>query len=205
MRSARSVKKQVIFIHGGETFETYNDYLEYLRSCEFDPYKERGEMWKDNLGEKLGNDFEVITPQMPGQKNAKYLEWKIWFEKVIPYIEDNVVIIGHSLGGIFVAKYLSENDLPKKILATYLIAPPYDDKDSEYSLADFVLPDILERFEKQSGKIFIYQSQDDTLVTFVNAEKYAKVLPKAEKVVFKDRGHFLQEEFPELIESIKNL
>ena len=199
------MKKQVIFIHGGETFERYDDYLEYLRSCEFDPYKERGEMWKDNLGEKLGNDFEVIAPKMPGQKNAKYLEWKIWFEKVIPYIENEVVIIGHSLGGIFVAKYLSENNFPKKILATYLIAPPYDDNDSEYSLADFILPKTLEKFEKQGGKIFIYQSQDDTLVTFVNAEKYAKVLPKAEKVVFKDRGHFLQEEFPELIESIKNL
>ena len=199
------MKKQIIFIHGGETFDTYDDYVEYLRGCEFDPYKERGRMWKDSLGEKLGSDFEVIAPQMPGQKNAKYLEWKLWFEKVIPYIDDDVVIVGHSLGGIFVAKYLSENDFPKKILATYLIAPPYDDKDSEYSLAGFVLPDTLEKFEKQVGKIFIYQSRDDTLVPFVSAEKYAKDLPKATIVAFEDRGHFLQEEFPELIESIKNL
>ncbi len=199
------MKKQVIFIHGGETFETYDDYLEYLRNCEFNPCEEKVKKWKESLSEKLGEDFEVITPLMPSSYNAKYLEWKIWFEKVIPYIEDNVVIVGHSLGGIFVAKYLSENDFPKKILATYLIASPYDDKDSEYSLADFVLLRTLGKFEKQSGKIFIYQSQDDTLVTFVNAEKYAKDLPKAIKVIFEDRGHFLQEEFPELIESIKNL
>ena len=199
------MKKQIIFIHGGETFETYNDYLEYLKGCEFDPYKERGEMWKDSLGEKLGSDFEVIAPQMPSQKNAKYLEWKLWFEKVIPYVKDSVVIVGHSLGGIFVAKYLSESDFPKKILATYLIAPPYDDKDSEYSLADFVPLDTLERFEKQGGKIFIYQSKDDTLVPFINAEKYAKDLPKVTLVVFENKGHFLQEEFPELVESIKNL
>ena len=198
------MKKQVIFIHGGETFDTYDDYVKFLKEFEFDPYK-KVKKWKDSLGEKLGEDFEIIAPLMPSSYNAKYLEWKIWFEKVIPYIKDNVVIIGHSLGGIFVAKYLSENVFPKKILATYLIAPPYDDKDSEYSLADFVLPDTLEKFEKQSEKIFLFQSKDDTLVTFVNAEKYAKALPKAKKIIFKDRGHFLQEEFPELIESIKNL
>ena len=205
MRNARSVKRQIIFIHGGETFDTYDNYLEYLRNCEFDPYKERGERWKDTLGEKLGSDFEIIAPQMPSQKNAKYSEWKLWFEKVIPYMEDNVVIVGHSLGGIFVAKYLSENDLSKKILATYLIAAPYNDEASEYSLADFVLPNTLEKFGKQGGKIFIYQSKDDTLVPFVSAEKYAKDLPKATLFAFEDKGHFLQEEFPEFIDSIKNL
>ena len=145
----RSVKKQVIFIHGGETFDTYDDYVEYLKNCEFDLYKERGKRWKDSLSERLGENFEVIAPTMPSKYNAKYSEWKIWFEKVIPHVEDNVVIIGYSLGGLFVAKYLSENDLPKKILATYLIAAPYEKNDNEDSLADFILPDTLEKFGKQ--------------------------------------------------------
>ena len=198
------MKKQVIFIHGGETFDAYDEYVKFLKEFEFDPYK-KVEKWKNSLGEKLGENFEVIAPLMPSSYNAKYLEWKIWFEKVIPYIRDGVVIVGHSLGGIFVAKYLSENVFPKKILATYLIAAPYDAGDSDRSLADFVLPDTLEKFEKQSGKIFIYQSEDDPFVSFVDAGKYAKALSKATKVIFEDRGHFLQEEFPELIESIKNL
>jgi uncharacterized protein len=196
------MKKQIIIIHGGETFDTYDDYIEFLKNAEYNPDKRK--KWKDSLAEDLGDDFSVIQPQMPCQWNAKYKEWKIWFEKVIPYIEDDVVIIGGSLGGIFIAKYLSENEFPKKILATYLLAAPYDSND-DYSLADFVLPESLSMFEKQGGKIYLYQSKDDTIVPFANVEKYAKALPTAEKVIFEDKWHFIDEEFPELVESIKKL
>lgn len=199
------MKKQVIFIHGGETFDTYDEYIEYLKTTEFDPDKFKSKLWKDSLEEELGNDFQVIAPVMPSKYNSKYNEWKIWFEKTFPFLENNVILIGHSLGGIFLAKYLSENDFPKKISATYLIAAPFDDTDSEYSLADFALPLTLEKFEEQGGKIFIYQSEDDPVVPFADLEKYAKALPTAKIVVFKDKEHFMQEEFPELIQSILQL
>jgi len=57
------------------------------------------------------------------------------------------------------------------------VAPRYDDKDSEYSLADFVLPATLEKFEKQGGRIFLYHSEDDSVVPFVDFEKYKKAKP----------------------------
>jgi len=199
------MKKQVIYIHGGNSFEDYEKYLEHLKNSDFDPFYERNKKWKHSLEEDLGEGFEVFMPTMPSGHNAKYIEWKIWFEKLIPFVEDNVVIIGHSLGAIFIAKYLSENNLPKKILATYLLAGPYDNDDSDDSLADFVLPESLSMFEESGGKIFLYHSKDDPVVPFVNVEKYAKHLLSAEKVIFEDRGHFNQEEFPELIESIKQL
>jgi len=120
-------------------------------------------------------------------------------------LRDRVVLIGHSLGGIFLAKYLSENDFPKKISATYLIAAPYDAEDSEYSLADFTLPKSLEKLRRQGGKIFIFQSEDDPVVPFPNSEKYLRALPNAKKMVFKNNGHFSQEKFPELIESVKKI
>ena len=63
---------------------------------------------------------------MPLQDNAKYEEWKILFERYIPHLKDNVILMGNSLGGIFLAKYLSENKFPKKILSTYLTCPPFD-------------------------------------------------------------------------------
>jgi len=199
------MKKQVIFIHGGEVFDTYDDFIEALKSWTFDPEKEKKKRWKDSLEERFGDGFIVYAPIMPNKYNAKYKEWKIWFEKIFPYLEDEVVIIGHSLGGIFVSKYLSENTFPKKISATYLVAAPYDDKDSEYSLADFVLGDSLKKIEEQCEKIFIYYSEDDPIVPFVDFEKYSKALPNATPVVFKDKNHFMQEEFPELISSIKEL
>jgi len=202
-------EKQILIIHGGEAFESYEAYFESLEKSEFnmETEKEKEKRWRYSLEKELGEDFEIIAPTMPNKQNSKYNEWKIWFEKIFPYLKDNIVLIGHSLGGIFLAKYLSENDFPKKILAIYLIAAPYEDKDTEadYSLADFVLPSSLKRFERQGGRIYLYHSQDDPLVPFAEVEKYAKALPKAEKIIFKEKGHFMQEDFPELLKSIRQL
>lgn len=200
------MKKQIILIHGGDTFATYNDYISALRSWpEFEPFPEKHKKWKDSLTEELGDDFEVLAPAMPSKHNAKYVEWKIWFEKVIPLIKEEVILIGHSLGGIFLAKYLSEENFSKKIVATFLISAPYDEDDSDESLADFGLPESLTQLEKQSSKIFVYHSKDDPIVPFIDASKYMKVLPSAMFVEFADRGHFLQGEFPELVAEIKQL
>jgi len=199
------MKKQIIVIHGGEIFDTYEEYVKFLKNYELDFDKLKVKGWKETLSERLGEEFDVISPKMPNSLNAKYSEWKIWFEKFPPFLEDTVVLVGHSLGGIFLAKYLSENTFPKKILATFLVAAPYDDKDSEYFLNDFVLPKSLEKFRNQGGEIFIYHSEDDPIVPFADVEKYIKDLPEAKTILFKDREHFKQEEFPELIDSIKNL
>jgi len=205
-------KKQILLIHGGEAFESYEAYFEYLKKAEFnmESEKEKDKRWRYSLEKELGQGFEVIAPTMPNKQNSKYKEWKIWFEKILPYIDDNIILIGHSLGGIFLAKYLSENDFPKKILATYLIAAPYDDKeykekDGGYSLADFALPDSLRRLEKQGGRIYLYHSKDDPIVPFAEVKKYAETLPSTEKEIFEEKGHFMQEEFPELIDNIRQL
>src|SRR3954471_15685612 len=108
-------KQQVIFIHGGETFDSYQEYLSFLDNLSLDISRLKAKKWKNTLQDKLGVDYSVILPQMPNDLNAKYAEWKIYFDKFLPYIKDNVILIGHSLGGIFLAKYLSENLFPKRI------------------------------------------------------------------------------------------
>jgi predicted alpha/beta hydrolase family esterase len=202
-----SAKKQVVVIHGGDTFASYDEYLAFLRDfqIDFERYRAPGTNWKRTLGPALGDDYEVISPDMPDKNNAKYFEWKIWFEKFIPHLDPGVILIGHSLGGIFLVKYLSENTLPKTILATFLVAACYDDTHSDYSLADFVLPEKLDNFPKQSPRIFLYHSNDDKVVPFADLLKYQESLPNAIARTFTDRGHFNQETFPELITDVQSL
>ncbi len=198
------MKKQIVVIHGGDSFDTYEEYMENLRVEEINLEDFFRKGWKKNLAERLGDDFVVIAPRMPNEANAKYLEWKIWFDKIAPFIEDGVILIGHSLGGIFLAKYLSENTFPKKIRATMIVASPYTEI-SDRCMADFILPESLKQFEKQGGDIFLYYSEDDEVVPFKSLKGYEKDLPEADTCIFKDRGHFGQEEFPEIVAQIKKL
>lgn len=196
------MKTQVIVLHGGETFDTYEKYLENLRVKKLDFARLMQEDWKSGLQDQLGNDFQVILPQMPNKKNAKYLEWKIWFDKIVPFLEDGCILIGHSLGGIFLTKYLSEEIVPKKIEALFLVAAPYDDLDLGDSLADFILPAHLGKLIAQVETICIYHSENDPVVPIADIYKYQKAIPNAETSILKDRQHFNQESFPEIVERI---
>jgi len=200
-----NMKKQVILIHGGTTFGTYKEYLSCLKNLkiDLDRYRETG--WSDSLRKELGNRFDVLLPRMPNPSNARYEEWKIIFKKISKLLEKDVVLIGYSLGAIFLVKYLSENKLPKKILATLLVSAPYDDKGTEESLGGFIMPKSLDKLNKQGGKIFLYQSKDDLVVPYVHFEKYKEVLPDAIAREFKKRGHFNQPSFLELVRDIKGL
>jgi predicted alpha/beta hydrolase family esterase len=198
--------KQVVFIHGGEDFPTYEKYLESLKNYpvtidEFLPKKR----WKNNLQQDLGDDFQVFAPQMPNKENAKYIEWKIWFEKMFPFLDDDVVLVGYSLGGIFLPMYLSENKFPKKIKAIVLVSPPYDSEGLEPPLADFQLKDPLSNMSDQCENIFIVHGTDDPVVPYKHAQKYLNDLPMAELITIEGGDHFSQPEFPELVELIKSI
>lgn len=196
-------KRQVVVIHGGETFDTYEEYLNMLRSWEYDPYKPEYRDWKKRLQETLGDDFEVLAPSMPSKYNAKYGEWKLWFDKVIPYMRDGVTLVGHSLGGLFLAKYLSENELPVRVSATHLVAAPFGKTDTVTTLADFDIPSLLPTFEERGGRIHLYFSTDDPVVPFSEMMRYQAAIPSAHASVFADRAHFNQEEFPEIVSEIQ--
>ena len=126
------MKKQIVIIHGGDTFATREEYLSFLRNYEINIERFNTDKtdWKPWVRKMLQDEYEVITPQMPNKTNAQYGEWQLWFDKFIPFLNDGVILIGHSQGGIFLAKYLSENQFPKKIGGVMLVAAPYD-KDSD--------------------------------------------------------------------------
>ena len=193
-------------IHGGMTFKNRKDYLHYLKTKEISLDKKV--RWAEGyIDKELGKKFEIIRPRFPLSENAQYEDWKIFFERHIPYLRNNVILIGGSLGGIFLAKYLSENKFPKKILATYLVCPPFDDTCFEEDLVGgFKLKSNISLLEKNSKNLTLFFSKDDDSVPVSHAEKYRKKLQKAEIIIYKSKnGHFKIPKFPEIIKMIKNL
>lgn len=197
-------KLQILYIHGGETFKSRKDYLNFLKNIEVS-LEEKKKWSGEFLTKKLGSKFDIIKPRMPLSWNAKYEDWKIYFEKYIPYLKNNIILMGNSLGGIFLAKYLSENKFPKKILSLYLICPPYDNSlPGEDLVGGFKLPTNLSRLDNCSKNVNLLFSQDDEIVPVSHAEKYRKKLKKANIIIFNGKnGHFFVSEFPEIVEMIK--
>ncbi len=198
------MKQQILIIHGGDAFDKYEDYLAFLKKKEISLEKFRHKDWKSRLGEALGPEYDVIFPEMPNKQNARYAEWKIWFEKILPLLDEKILLIGHSMGGIFLAKYLSENTCSKKILGTFLVAAPYAECEL-YDLGDFALQGPLSENVRQGGEVFLYFSKDDHVVPFSDLSCYTAQLPYAHERVFTDRGHFKQSDFPEIIEDIRGI
>lgn len=200
------MKQQVVAIHGGTSFDTHDEYIAFIKTRELTLEKlQQPDDWKALLPRELGASFEVLLPKMPNTTNARYAEWSLWLERCLPFLQPNVILIGHSLGGIFLTKYLSENSFPTSIKATLLVAAPFDDTSTVESLTDFALPASLEKFAQQGGAIYLVHSHDDPVVPFAQVAQYQQALPKAQPVIFNDRGHFNQERFPELVALIQSL
>ena len=198
-------KTQLFVIHGGNTFKSDKDYFHYLKTRSISLEK-RVRYYDDYFDKTLGKNFEIIRPRMPLQDYAKYKDWKIYFERHISYLRNNIILMGGSLGGIFLAKYLSEHKFPKKILSTYLICPPFDNTLPGDSLAGgFKLKSNLSLLEKQAGNLYLLFSKDDDIVPVSHAKKYASKLKKAKIIVYRSKnGHFKISKFPEVVRMIKN-
>lgn len=200
------IKTQIFIIHGGMTFKRKRDYLDYLKNRKVSV--EKRSKWSDDyLDKKIGKNFEIVRPRMPLQDNAKYEEWKIHFERYIPSLKNGVILIGNSLGGIFLAKYLSENKLLKKLGGVFLVCPPFDGSLSNEDLVGgFKLKSDLSLLARSTKNLYLLFSEDDDVVPVAHAEKYRKKLPDAKILIFKSKnGHFQVSEFPEIIKLIKSI
>jgi hypothetical protein len=198
-------KIQILMVHGGMTFKSQKDYIHYLRTRKISLEKKNS--WAvEYFDKELGRKFEIIRPRMPLQDYAKYNDWKIYFERFIPHLRNNVILIGGSLGGIFLAKYLSENKFPKKILSIYMICPPYDNElQGEDLVGGFKLKPDLSLLEKNSKNLYLMFSKDDGVVPVTHAEKYKKKLKRAKIIIYKNKnGHFNVSKFPEIVRMIKS-
>ena len=202
------MKQQVFYIHGGDSYSNHDAFLNDLRvRIPRDlPNVPKRNKWTETFRADLGDEYEVFMPSMPNSQNAKYEEWKIWFERHFDYLEGEVTVVGWSLGGMFFSKYLTEEQFPISIKALVLMAPPFGPIEGEdEDCGDFVFDtDNLHILAEKTKNIVIMHSKDDFVVPYNHALKFKAALPTAELITFEDKNHFLIPEFPELIAKIKS-
>ncbi|MEW9674116.1 alpha/beta hydrolase [Ammoniphilus sp. 3BR4] len=98
------MKKQILFIHGAGVqglHQGSGDLAAYLQ-------------------DGLGADYDLLYPIMPDSENPEYEPWKVHLKKELAAVHSEVILIGHSLGGAVLLKYLSEGTYQTSIAALFV-------------------------------------------------------------------------------------
>jgi len=156
------------------------------------------------LKKNLSHYFDIIAPIMPHPDEPDYESWKTTLHEILKIMDNNMIIVGHSLGGSVLLKYLSEEKFTKTIRALFLIAVPFWGL-KDWEVNEFMLRNNFVGQLPAIEEIFIYHSQDDEVVLSSHAEKYADEIPTADLHLVNGYGHVYWDGFPELVEAIKSL
>ena len=138
------------------------------------------ENWFPWLKEKLENEgYEVFVPHFPSPPKvpAKISEWFDVLGEYKQNINEDTILIGHSLGGVFTLRILEKLEHPVK--AVFLTGTPVGvrpilnyDRDNSFSGFSFDWKSIL----KNARHFEVFQSDNDPYVSLGNGEELAKKL-----------------------------
>lgn len=133
--------------------------------------------WLKSELEKRG--YIVYVPQFPSLPKipATIVEWFEVLKKYESYINEETILIGHSLGGIFTLRILEKLKHPVK--AAFLIGTPIGvhpilnyNRDNSFSGFSFYWKTII----KNAHYFAVFQSDNDPYVSLGNGEELAKKL-----------------------------
>jgi serine hydrolase len=156
-----------------------------------------------HLKKELGSGFSILAPKMPKPQAPDYGLWKAMLKKILSGLKGDVILIGHSLGGSVLLKYLSEEKVKIRIPALFLAATPFwGEKGWEYDV--FRLQDGFAKKLPAIPFIFLYHSRKDEVVEFRHLKRYADELPKALLRPIAGSEHVFDEKgLPELVADLK--
>lgn len=182
-------KKRIIIIHGFDGSPEKN-WFPWLK----------GEL------EKLGH--EVMVPRMPNKEYPVLAEWVARLQMVIGKPDENMYLVGHSLGVITILRFLESLPEGVRVGGVILVAGFPEQVVKGFLNSFFEKPLEYERVKK-AGKHFIaVHSDDDPYVPIVNGEILHDRLG-AELIVMKKAGHLTDEDgfywLPVVLEKINHL
>jgi predicted alpha/beta hydrolase family esterase len=147
----------------------------------------------------LLNSIEAQAPEMPGFYEPNYEKWKEMLERFSP--DENTMLIGHSCGGGFLIRWLSEKNVK---VGKVVLAAPWIDPNRQIipEFFDFEIDPALAA--KTSGLTIMYSTDDHPDIL----ESIRILKSKLQNVEFKEfqgKGHFVlsslrSEKFPELLD-----
>lgn len=157
------------------------------------------------LRRTLGDSYHVFYPMMPDPETPEYLSWREQLELSLALLDEEIFLVGHSLGGAVILKYLSEEKITNKIKGLFLIAVPFWGKDDEWQIEEFILQEDFAKTMPSIQKTVLYHSIDDEWVPSEHMISYQRKLRTAVTHLVPGRDHEFKNGLPILAEEIKKL
>jgi uncharacterized protein len=85
------LKRPVLFVHGGG-----------------EGAHEEDERLAESLRHTLGRGYDVRSPRMPDEEDPEYEAWRDKITSELAEMDDEVLLVGHSLGALILLRCLSE-------------------------------------------------------------------------------------------------
>jgi len=186
--------KNAILLHGTPSKEEYYS-LEYpsASNAHWFPWLQK---------QLLIKDIPAVTIEMPSSYLPDYSLWQTEFERFD--ITPETILVGHSCGGGFLVRWLSEH--PEiQVGKVVLVAPWLDpNNEKENDFFDFVIDSD---FPIRTKGVVIFNSEDDASDVQTSVKE---IMGETDEVIlreFREYGHFClgdlgTDAFPELLEEI---
>ncbi len=157
------------------------------------------------LKENLSPQYNVLCPIMPSPEEPDYAPWKSGLDAALRDISGDVILIGHSLGGSVLLKYLSEETLRARVTAVFCVAAPFWGGDKDWHYEAFTLSgDFAERLPARA-QFWFYHAKGDPIVPFGHVLLYAERLPQATIRTLDGDDHIFADGLPALADDILSL
>lgn len=183
-----------VIVHGSPTHEEYYD--ENYPSCS-------NSHWVPWLQKQLLiRNIPAATPEMPDAWNPQYPIWQREFERFD--INDETILVGHSCGGGFLLRWLSEHR-DVRVGKVILIAPWLDPQ--ERRAPQFFEFDLDRKLASRTKGLIVMNSDNDIEEVQETVRIVLEELDDVDYREFHEYGHFCADDlggdaFPELMELI---
>jgi uncharacterized protein len=156
------------------------------------------------LQESLDKEYEIRCPIIEDPEAPTYAMWKSMFNQELASLMGENLLIGHSLGGSMLLKFLSEEKTSLQIKGLFLVSVPFWGKDG-WKVDDFSLRNNFQMHLPELPIIHLYHCLDDPIVPCEHMAYYKKEFPNAVVHELSGNDHAFTKGLPKIAKNIKNL